>query len=332
MNQQLWHPGTLLQLSGSYWQAFALHAAVKLDLFSCLADKPLTAEQVAARLSVDERALAMLMNAVTAMGLIEKNGHRYDLSDAARRLLVKGAEGYIGHIILHHHFLSPSWAALDKAVQTGQSQRSRASHSEDQEREAFLMGMFNLAMLQAPAIVKQIDLSGRSRLLDLGGGPGTYAINFCLENKALAAVVADLPTTRPFAERTIARFGLSQRVLFQPVNYLVEELKGSYDVVWLSHILHAEGPETCRRIVQKAADALDPGGLMCIQEFIMNDQMDGPLFPALFSLNMLLGTENGQSYSEEQLHGMMREAGIEQIERLPYRGPTDSSILVGTKP
>ncbi len=332
MNEPQWHPGTLLQLSGSYWQAFALHAAVKLDLFSVLADKPLTTEQAAVRITADAGSLEKLLNAVSAMGLLKKSDGMYSLMEPARQFLVKGAEAYIGHIILHHHHLSQSWAALDQAVRSGHPQRGRASYSDDQQREAFLMGMFNLAMLQAPAVAKQVDLKERRRLLDLGGGPGTYAIHFCMENPELQAVVADLPTTRPFAEKTVGRFGLSGRVKFQPLDYLAEDLEGTFDVVWLSHILHAEGPAACGRILEQAAGALDSGGMMLIHEFILNDQMDGPLFPALFSLNMLLGTENGQSYSEKQLRGLMQDAGIGEIVRLPYRGPTDSGILMGFKP
>jgi len=331
MTQQ-WHPGTLLELSGSYWQAFALHAAVKLDIFTALAQRPLLSDQAADVLSTDGRALEMLLNALCAMGLVEKSDDGYALCDPARRYLVKTSNEYIGHIILHHHFLAPSWAALDQAVITGGPVRRRASQKGEQEREAFLLGMFNLAMLQAPSIVAQINLSESKKLLDLGGGPGTYAIQFCLKNQNLTAVIADLPTTRPFAERTIDRFGVSDRVQFAPVDYLSEELQGIYDVVWLSHILHAEGPGVCRNIVEKAFKVLPSGGTMFIHEFILDDRKDGPLFPALFSLNMLLGTEGGQAYSENELCAMMQGAGLTSIERLSYRGPTGSSILMAKKP
>jgi SAM-dependent methyltransferase len=331
MTAPSWHPGTLLQLSGSYWQTVALHAGVKLGVFTRLAEKPLAAKQVAAHADADERGLEMLLNALCAMQLLKKDQDRYELTGAARTYLVEGAPEYIGYMILHHHHLSGHWARLDEAVRSGKPLRTRSSFSEEVEREAFLMGMFNNAMLQAPGLVEQIDLGERRTLLDLGGGPGTYAIHFCKKYPQLEAVVFDLPTTRPFAEKTIARFDMSRRIRFVPGDYLSDEIEGSYAAVWLSHILHGEGPEDCRGIVKKAVRALAPGGMILIHEFILDDTMDGPLFPALFSLNMLLGTGRGQAYSEGQLSAMLSEAGVRQIRREGYRGPTDSGIISAVK-
>ena len=326
-----WHAGSLLQLAGSYWQTFTLHAGVKLRLFTILSDGALTAPEAAARINAPIRGVATLLHALCAMGLLDKQGERFALVDAARRYLVEGAEAYIGHMIMHHHHLSGSWARLDEAVRTCSPLRTGASFEDPEQREAFLMGMFNNAMLQAPAIAEAVDLGSRTKLLDLGGGPGTYAIHFCLKNPKLEAVVADLPTTRPFAESTVARFGLSQRIRFAAVDILTDDLDGSYDVVWLSHLLHALGPDECRQVIAKAAAVLEPGGKLLIHEFILNDDLDGPLFPALFSLNMLLGTSHGQSYSGFQLRTMLAEAGIVQITREPYSGPTESGIISGIR-
>jgi cyclopropane fatty-acyl-phospholipid synthase-like methyltransferase len=184
----------------------------------------------------------------------------------------------------------------------------------------------------APDVVKQVDLSGRSHLLDLGGGPGTYAIHFCLHNPDLRATVYDRATTAPFAKKTISQFGLGERIAYESGDYLVDPLEGAYDVAWLSHILHAEGPGACRLIIQKAVSALEAGGLLLVHDFILNNTGDGPLFPALFSLNMLVNTPEGQSYSEQEIRDMMAEAGLIKIRRLPFKGPTESGILAGQCP
>ena len=62
-------------------------------------------------------------------------------------------------------------------------------------------------------------VESRTRLLDLGGGPGTYAIHFCMHNPGLTAVVYDLATTQPFAEKIIKRFGMEDRVEFVHRDY-----------------------------------------------------------------------------------------------------------------
>ncbi len=325
-----WHPGTLLETSGGYWKACALHAAVLLDVFTVMEDQRLSAEAVAEKIQADPRALAMLLNALSAMNLLDKFGDLYANTPEAARFLSKNSPAYIGYIIKHHHHLVASWSLLDQAVLSGNPVRTRASHSSDDARESFLMGMFNMAMNLAPRIVPKIDLSNRRSFLDLGGGPGTYAIQFCLKHPDLQAVVFDLPTTRPFAETTIGKFGLSDRIRFQAGSYLDDPVEGNYDVAWLSHILHGEGPEDCQSIIQKAVSTLSPGGMILIHEFILNNEMSGPLFPALFSLNMLLGTASGQAYSEQQLNDMLAVSGVRSIHRIAIDSPNDSGIIAGT--
>jgi len=186
-----------------------------------------------------------------------------------------------------------------------------------------------MAMAIAPLLVKKLDLSKCRYLLDLGGGPGTYAIHFCLSNPELKARVYDLPTSRPFAEKTIEKFGLADRIDFVDGDYLEEDIDGVYDRVWLSHILHSEGPEACQRIVEKAVSVLAPGGMIMVHDFFLNETMDAPLFPALFSLNMLVNTPNGQSYSEQQVTDMLERAGVKEVRRIPIETPNDSGLITG---
>jgi hypothetical protein len=330
MTTQPWNPGELLELSGAFWKTCTLHAAVKLDVFSAIGDDRLSAETIAGKISGSLKGVERLLNALVAMALLEKNDEVYGNIPAGRDFLSKQSPKYIGHVIMHHHHLVEGWSQLDQAVLSGQPIRSRSSFSKEEWRQSFLMGMFNLAMNLAPQLVQQIDLSSKHHLLDLGGGPGTYAIHFCLHNPGLKATVFDLPTTRPFAEKTIEKFQLADRVGFMAGNYVEDEIDGKYDAAWLSHILHGEGPQTGRQIIQKTVSAMQPGATIIVHEFILDNTMDGPLFPALFSLNMLLGTSSGQSYSESQIMDMLSGAGVKNIRRIPVQSPNDSGIILGT--
>ncbi len=326
------NPGKLLQLSGSYWETCTLHAGVKLDLFTVLGEKKRTCQDIADTINADPRALSMLLNALTAMELLVKDGDTWANTPQSTLFLRKDLPRYIGYMILHHQNLVESWSRLDEAVKTGSPIRGRVSHYSQEARKNFLMGMFTIAMGLAPDLVPEIDLSGRKHLLDLGGGPGTWAIHFCRHNPTLAATVYDLPTTRPFAEKTIARFNMDERIEFLDGNYVDGPIPGAYDVAWLSHILHGEGINDCQRIIQKAADALAPGGMIIIHDFILNDTMDGPLFPTLFALNMLTGTQSGQAYAEQQIKDMLNQAGVKKIQRIPVNTPNDSGIIMGICP
>lgn len=326
-----WTPPELLRASGGYWASSAIQAGVVLGIFSALGERQATAEEVAAGIRADARGTGVLLDALAALGLAVKSEGRYANTPFGRRYLCDDSPDNLCHMIRHHHHLMESWARLHEAVSAGRPVRQRSSHAGGEVREAFLMGMHNSAMLLAPHVAPVVDLHGRRRLLDLGGGPGTYAVHFCRENPGLSATVLDFPDTGRIAERIIARFGLEGRVAFEGGDFLEDDVKGPYDAVWLSHILHGEGPEECRGIIRKASAALEPGGVFLVHEFVLDDAKDGPVYPALFSLNMLLGTPAGRAYSEGELRAMLEEAGICNVRRLPMPPFAPSSILCGEK-
>ncbi|MDH5299627.1 MAG: acetylserotonin O-methyltransferase [Desulfobulbaceae bacterium] len=323
-----WTATTILNLADGYWQSCTLHAAVKLDIFTILAHECHGAAKVAECLHGDRRGVVALLDALTAMGLLVKKGDCYTNTPASKRFLVSGGPEFIGHIILHHHHLVDGWAQLDRAVLSGKPVEKRC-HGEENERESFQMGMFNLAMAIAPKLAGQIDLNGRRHLLDVGGGLGTYAIYFCQANPGLRATIIDRPATGEFAAKAIRFYGLQERIDFLAEDFLAGPLTGRYDVAWLSQILHSYGPEDCQRIIAKVVAALEPGGLILIHDFLLNDAKDGPLFPALFTLNMLINNPDGRSYSKREITDLLNRNNVRDIHALPFVGPNDSCIICG---
>ncbi|TKB08414.1 methyltransferase [Desulforhopalus sp. IMCC35007] len=328
---QNWNVGTLLSISSGYWRGCTLQAAVRLRIFSLIGQEKAAATEIAEKASTDSRATGLLLDALTAMGLLEKEQEHYANTPFTSTYLLEDSKQYMGHIILHHHHLLDGWAQLDKAVCTGKKVERR-SYGASAERESFLLGMFNLAAGIAPQIAENIDLNGRRRLLDLGGGPGTYSIQFCLKNPDLRAVIFDRPTTEPIAQKVVASFQLEDRISFEPGDFTISPFPAPlFDVAWLSHILHSNSYKQCEQCIQKTVDSLEPGGLILIHDFILTAEKDGPEFPALFALNMLVGTERGRSYSVQEITRMMEKAGITQIRHHTLRTPNDSSILSGIK-
>jgi len=331
MNPSPWTKFTLLEVANSYWKTCALHTGVKLELLSVIGDEKIDAEAAARRIGGNTHGVETLLNALCAMDLLTKKKGLYANTEFSLMYLVKTSPDYTGFIIMHYHHLMDSWNRMSESVLTGKPCRQRPVTASETERESFLMGMFNLAMDLAPHFAREIDLSGRKRFLDFGGGPGTYAIHFCLENPGMTATVFDLPTTRVFAERTIARFGLTDRINFQEGSYVhdIVDFDKAYDVAWLSHNLHGENPEDAERVVAHAVSALKPGGLVFIHEFILNNDKTGPLFPALFSINMLLGTSGGRAYSEQELLTLLEKNGVVDVKRLDVKAAVTSGIVCG---
>lgn len=331
-----WTVGEMLGLSSSYWQPFALQAGVVLGVFTVMDEmaepgEGVEAGAVAEKLGCDRRAFGMLASALVSLGFLGADRNWLTLPAPSRRYLSRNSPEYIGHIIEHHTHLIPGWNKLAEAVRTGRRTRESASHTENEaERESFLMGMFNVAMNQAERIAAALDLSGRKRLLDLGGGPGTYAVFFCKANPGMRATIFDRPTSETFARGVVHRFGLQDRIDFQGGDFLLDALPTGYDAAWLSQVLHGESPEGAAKLVTRAAKTLNPGGILAIQEFILDDGRFGPPHSALFGLNMLVGTSGGQTYTWSEITAMMRDAGASDIRRLEVNLPEGCGILAGT--
>lgn len=330
--EEIQNPSRILELSGKYWESFALHAGVELDIFTLLDEEGMTIEEIASELSLSKRGAKALVCALTALGFLEKEGEIYYDSREAIEYLSQNSPEYLGYMIRHHHYLSKYWAMLPTAVKTGLPVKKRSmDNPEKHELEAFLMGMFNNASLIAPKIAELIDLKDCCSLLDLGGGPGTYAIHFCLKYPELSAKIYDLKQSAVFAERLISGYGLKSRIEFVPFDFTKDRIEEKFDSVWLSHILHGEGESTARKVIKKAVSSLNKGGKIYIHEFILNDDETGPIFPAIFSLNMLIGTKNGKSYTESEIKDFLKSAGAKDIKLLDYSGPSQSRIICGSR-
>jgi SAM-dependent methyltransferase len=335
MRKSSWTVPEILQLSGAFWGGAALQAGVRLNLFTALEKGPQSVARLATLLSCNERALGMLVTALTALGFLTRKGENVAAAPEALRYLSRNSADFLGFIILHHFALMPSWARLDEAVRSGKAARpeSVVETNDDVERENFLMGMFNIASQQAGAVAGALDLARCRRLLDLGGGPGTYALYFCKANPGLEAVVFDLPSTRPVAEKVIASFGMADRVRFAAGDFDRETLPGGFDAVWMSQILHGcDGPDNAAALVARAAASLEPGGRVYIQEFVLDDDLSGPAHPALFGLNMLVGTRGGQCYTWRQLKELLSAAGAVEVGTVPAELPSGCGIVYGVMP
>lgn len=328
------HAGDLLALSGAYWHSFTLHTAVAWGVFSAISDQCLPAAEISQRCGTEPDATQRLLQALTAMELVEARAEGYRNTPLAATYLDATSKHYLGHMIQHHRDLAFAWLRLPEAIQHGGNILERPPFKDENTTlEAFLWGMHNNAMLQAPQLAHHLQpyLQQCRFLLDLGGGPGTYAITFCRQQPELRATVFDLPGAQPYAQRNIEDHGLGERIGFISGDFQQEALPGKYDMVWLSHILHGMGAESCQQVVNKAAAALEPEGILLIHEFVLNNDKQAPLFPALFSLNMLVATEEGRAYSEAELRAMLTTAGLKQVQRLDYEGPQGTALLSGRR-
>jgi len=306
-----------------------------LEMFNHL-EELRTAAEIAGLVKADPRAVGILLNALAALGLVGKEGERFKNGDLASRYLVGGKDDYRGAILHHMHHTWWGWTDLEGTVLRGHADMDKSERwvdrSPDSEKnwvDAFIWGMHAIARDLAPQVAARLDFAGVQRLLDLGGGPATYAIAFAQASPALAATVFDLPQPVTIAQENINLHGLAERVGTMAGNFLKDDIGSGYDFIWISQILHSHTEEQCRLIIGKAVQALNPGGQVAIQDFFLNDDQMSPLEAAMFSVHMLAVTPGGRSYTHREVAGMMVQAGLNTPEHQPTSPQT--SMLIGRK-
>jgi SAM-dependent methyltransferase len=319
----------IMELASAFQRSRVLLTAYELDLFSVLGDGGKPSGEVARALGTDARATDRLMNALCAMGLLAKQGDRFSNTPSASRVLVKGRPEFLAGL-MHMVHLWETWSTLTAAVRQGGSVAARAADVNGRGADwlrAFIAAMHWRACQHARGVVGLLDLSGVSRVLDVGAGSAAYAMAFVRARDGITAVAFDLPNVVPLTQEYIRQEGLAGKVETVVGDYGVDPLGSGFDLVLLSAIIHSNSPSQNRALIRKAAEALASGGQVVVQDFIVDEDRTGPPFAALFALNMLVGTGAGDTYTESEVRQWMEEAGLRHVMRRDT--PFGTSLIVG---
>jgi ubiquinone/menaquinone biosynthesis C-methylase UbiE len=278
--------------------------ANNLKIFENL-KKASSAAEIAEKLNIDPRATEIVLDALTGIGLVSKSRTgRYRNTPESNRYLVKGARLYQGDIIKHASTMWQNCSALDDVVRTGRPARRGFDH------ESFIMGMHNLTVFRTESLAKALGLKGIKKMLDLGGGPGTNAI--AMAKKGIQSTVFDLPETINIAKKVARREGV-KGIRFIAGDFHVDSIGSGYDLILLSQIFHAFSEEENIALLRKCNTAVNPKGKVVIQEFPISDNRTAPPHSALFSVNMLVGTERGRCYSPKEMKRWLAGTGFKNI-------------------
>ncbi len=196
----------------------------------------------------------------------------------------------------------------------------------------FILAMHNRALQVAPWLAEALDLRGRRQLFDAGGGPGTHAIALVKRYAGLRAIVFDLPQTVEIAREIIAESGFAERIATRSGDYFKDDFGQGNDVVLLASILHSMGAERSKGLLVKACDSLVSGGLVVVHEGLVDEEGTSPMRAVLFSLNMLVNTGEGHSYSGGEIMSLMTSAGFVEAKVVPLPEMVGTSLVIAIKP
>jgi len=321
-------PDDLQQSINGFRESRALLTAIELDVFTALhavagAGAGVDAGALAERIGADPRAVGMLLNALVALGVLEKRDGVFRNTPVSGRYLVEGGEHDSRAALLHTANLWHRWSTLTDCVRQGTSVTpGRQRDIEDEWTTSFIAAMHKNASFRAPQVIQAMGLEGVRRVLDIGGGSGAYSIAFAQAKPDLAAEILDVGGVVPIALRHIAAAGVADRVSTRVGDLRTDDYGSGFDLVFVSAICHMLSPDENLDMLRRCHAALAAGGRVVIQDFVLNPDKAGPKTGALFALNMLVGTRAGSSYSGDEYAQWLEETGFADIRRIGLPGPT----------
>jgi SAM-dependent methyltransferase len=327
-------PGPLMKLSTAYWESQALLTANRIGLFDVLADKTLDPETIAAKLKTAPRPTRLLLNACVGLGLLESRPEGFCNSPLSSAFLVSGTPAYMGNAIRYSDNLYGAWGHLETALREDRPTMAAETYlgRDPQKTRDFVYGMHDRALGIGRALVGLVDLGGRRHMLDIGGGPGTYSALLAMRYPQLHSVVMDLPDVVTIATEIVAGMGVAERVSMLAGDYMNTPFPKDKDVVLISGVFHRESQATCRRLIERAAESLLPGGLLLISDVFTDAGGAHPVFAAMFGLNMMLSAPDGGVHADTEVARWMMDAGLSLGEVRYFPPPMPHRLIIGQKP
>ncbi len=322
-------PDNIREIAYSFRESRILLSAFELKIFTIIDKHLISSEEVSQKINADPRATNRLMNSLCGMGLLRKVKDKFYNTDLSSKYLVEGKPEFMGGLY-HTNHLWNTWSYLTDSVKKGTSISGDQNIEEKNEWvESFIAAMHYRGVNQAKLLSMMLDLSNTKKMLDVGGGSAAFSMELVKRNPSIKAVVLDLPHVIPLTKIYVEQEKLEDNFNFIEGNYLTCEFGTGYDIIFLSAIVHINNYNHNKMLVKKCADALNDKGMVVINDFIMNADRIQPYHGALFSLNMLVGTADGDTYTEEEITEWLRSAGFSKIERKKTSFASD--LIIGIK-
>jgi len=326
-------PERIMQFAWGYVPPLVLEAAVKHRVFDTLDSGSKTVQEVSAASGASERGLRAIMDALVGMELLARDAQgRYSLTPESATFLVSSKPSFQGGFIRHcSEHLIPKWLALNEIVKTGKPVQAVNQEAIGAEFfQKFVTDLFPMNYPAAQALAKHLAVSRPARVLDLAAGSGVWGIALAQSSEHVRVTVVDWPNVIPITRNVASKFGVAERFSFIEGDLETADFGSNYAIATLGHILHSEGESRSRALLRKTFRALQPGGTIAIAEFLVNADRRGPVNGLFFAVNMLVNTDQGDTYSFEEISNWLKEAGFVNARTLDAPGP--SPLILATKP
>ncbi|MDH5474571.1 MAG: acetylserotonin O-methyltransferase [Cyclobacteriaceae bacterium] len=334
-------PGKIMQIGMGFWASKTLLTAINMGLFTHLAEKELTGQEIKTKLGLNERSLYDFLDTLVALGFLQRSGLKetaiYSNSMDSDLFLDKTKQSYVGGMLeMSNNRLYGFWNDLEEGLKTGMPQNEtktggapifEALYGDEAKLREFLKAMGGIQRGNFMKLSNVFDFSNYNTHCDLGGAGGYLAAQIAMNNANMNCITFDLPPVAPVATENIAMMGLSDRVSVQSGDFFNSDIPKA-DVITMGNILHDWGTKDKKMLIKKAYDALPQGGALVVIENIIDNNRSENAFGLMMSLNMLIETPEGYDFSFADFNELAEEIGFAETSIIPLTGPSSAVIAI----
>jgi len=329
-------PDRIMQYAFGYAPTLILEAAIRNKVFDAIDDSPKTVAEISQITGASERGLRAILNALVGFEFVSRDdAGRYSNAPDASMFLVTSKQSFFGGILQHtSEALLPKWLPIAEVVRTG-----RPSYHVNQKDEGapffveLVKDIFPMSYKAAQALGQVMNVAQSTspvKVLDIAAGSGVWGIAVAQQSANVTVAAVDWPEVLDVTRMYAQRFGLADRFSFVAGDILEADFGSGFTLATLGHILHSEGEARSKQLLSKVFASLAPGGTIAIAEMIPNEDRRGPVFPLIFAVNMLVNTDEGDTFTFNEMKGWLEAAGFKDVRSV--EAPSPSPLILATKP
>jgi precorrin-6B methylase 2 len=339
--EKLVDPMHILQTGMGFFSSKTLLTAVNLELFTNLASRPLSGQQIKIELGLQERGLYDFLDALVALGFLQRTGYKdsavYSNSPDADLFLDKCKLSYVGGLLeMANNRLYPFWNFLEEGLKTGTPQNEIRTgrttlfdeiYADKDKTREFVNAMGGAQTGNFIRFAESFDFSNYHKMCDIGGAGGQLSAHVALHNPHMKCISFDLQPVVPIALENMSKMGIADRVEIRAGDFFKDPFPAA-DVITMGNILHDWNTDEKKVLISKAYKALPKGGALVVIENIIDDERRENAFGLLMSLNMLIETPGGYDFTGDDFSGWAKEAGFGRTRIMPLNGPSSAAIAI----
>ncbi len=319
---------SILDLVFAFQKSRALISAFELDLFNVIGENSKTAMDITFELNTEEFATRKFLDVLVSLNILVKSGDRYSIDKKYINIITKGSSHYIGNL-KYFNFFWDCWTKLTDSLRMGSSALLKEGRNLSEYLEDVLFSFQWRATKQANTIIKNINLHHINKALDLGCGTGAYAMEILKAKDNIEMYAFDLPEVIEITKKYLDIKGFTNKITPLAGDFFNDDIGKEYDLIMVSNVMSRFSFYQNITLLRKIYDSLNKGGLLVIQDYLINDDRVSPEFQALYNLNLLVSTQSGNVYTETDMWMMLKESWFSNFTRIDTEFGT--SIIFGFK-